>query len=70
MIESAIYSQYPDIEIVEAEDYVDALPSVLPNKVYDLWGNNFILAKPNAYPIQTYPFLRTSRKKNGLIPWR
>ena len=42
MIESAIYSQYPDIEIVEAEDYVDLLPAVLPNNIYDLWGNNFI----------------------------
>ena len=68
MIESAIYSQYPDIEIIEAEDYVDLLPAVLPNKTYDLWGNNFILAKPNAYPIQTYPFFEDITKEKRLDP--
>ena len=68
MIESAIYSQYPDIEIVEAEDYVNIMPSVLPNKIYDLWGNNFILTKPNAYPIQTYPYFEDITKEKRLDP--
>lgn len=68
LVESAIYSQYPDIEIIEAEDYVDSLPSVLPNKIYDLWGTNFVLAKEDAYPIQTYEYFEERVKEKRLDP--
>jgi len=55
LVESQIYAQYPDAELVEAEDYLDALPSFLPNDEYDLWGGEEILSKEDAYPIRTYP---------------
>jgi hypothetical protein len=54
IIESALYGQYPDIQLVEAEDYVKAVPLGIPNKEWNLWGTNFILTKHDSYPIRTY----------------
>lgn len=52
LIEAQIYSQYPTVEIFEAEDYTK-------NFFYDpsktiLWGTNFKLEKDDVYPIKTY----------------
>lgn len=55
LVESQIYAQYPDAELVEAEDYLTALPPFLPNDEYDLWGGEEILSREDAYPIRTYP---------------
>jgi len=38
LIESAVYSQYPEAEIEEAEDYVNSVPSNAPNPEWSLWG--------------------------------
>jgi len=54
LVESAIYSQYPDAEITEVEDYTTEIPSVYPNDEYDVWGAEFIQANNPAYPIRTY----------------
>ncbi len=55
LMESSIYAQYPEAEIIEqASDYLDNLPKVLPNNVYDLFGNDLVFAKDNCYPIRTY----------------
>lgn len=54
LVMANIFAQYPDAEISEVEDYMKKLPAVLPNEEYDLFGSEFILAKENAYPIQTY----------------
>ena len=56
LVISHIFSQYPDAEITEAEDYMKKWPAHLPNEEYDLFGTEFILSKDNAYPLQTYPF--------------
>lgn len=55
LVESQIYAQYPDVEIKEAEDYMNVLPPFLPNDDYDLFGGEFILSQPDPYPIRTYP---------------
>jgi len=55
LIESHLYAQYPQAEIVEANDYVSAIPSGTPTKDFDAWGTELILNKPDAYPIRTYP---------------
>ncbi|MBI1974942.1 MAG: hypothetical protein HYS57_01120 [Parcubacteria group bacterium] len=54
LVESAIYAQYPQAEIVEVEDYTEKFPANIPNKEYDLWGTEMIFLKPDPYPIRTY----------------
>lgn len=54
LVESAIYSQYPESEISETQDYVLQFPRVMPNDIYDLWGTGLVLAEDDGYPIRTY----------------
>lgn len=54
LIESQIYSQYPDAEIQEVDDYVTDIPDDIPSKDYDLWGTDMTLLKEDAYPLRTY----------------
>ncbi|MCD4694058.1 hypothetical protein K8R62_01740, partial [bacterium] len=55
LVESAVYSQYPDAEITEVDDYTKGYPTRYPDENYDLWGAEFILAKNDMFPIKTYP---------------
>lgn len=52
VIESQIYSQYPGIEIYEAEDYTK--PFYYNPDLNNLWACEFALTKPDPYPIKTY----------------
>ncbi len=61
-VESTIYSQYPEAEIMEAEDYTKTVPQDIPNKEWDLWGADYRLLKPDPYPIKTYPEFETERE--------
>lgn len=54
LLESAIYSQYPDAEISEIDDYTTNVPNRFPDDEWDLWGGEFILNAPDAYPIKLY----------------
>ncbi len=65
IIESSFFSQYPNAEIVETEDYTKELPPDLPNDEYNLWGVEFILKKPDYFPIRTYTYFfeETARKE-------
>lgn len=60
LIEAHLYAQYPDIEITEVEDYVNEVPKNIPNKDWDLFGFDFILNKPDAWPIKTYHYFEES----------
>ncbi|MEK9179904.1 MAG: hypothetical protein AAB897_00600 [Patescibacteria group bacterium] len=60
LMESAIYAQYPAAEITEAEDYVRAMPKILPNKATELYGYEIILRQPEYFPIRTYPMFEES----------
>lgn len=51
-IESALYAQYPGIEITEAEDYTNYFR--YDPKEHDVWGNDFALVGEDAIPIRTY----------------
>ncbi len=54
-MESAIYGQYPEAEIVEVEDYLEHFPKVLPNRELDISGFEEVLRHEHYLPIRTYP---------------
>ncbi len=54
LIESSVYSQYPDAEITEVDDYTQTMPQHWPNEEYDLWGCEFIQSASKYYPIKSY----------------
>jgi hypothetical protein len=54
MMESAIYGQYPEAEVVEVEDYLEDFPEILPNAEIDISGFEEMLRHENYLPIRTY----------------
>lgn len=54
LVESAVYSQYPDAEISEVEDYTKMVPQSWPNEEYDIWGTEFVQKDSWVYPIKCY----------------
>lgn len=49
---SALYSQFPGIEVSEIEDYTYGVQ--FNPKEMKLWGGEFVLTQPDPYPIKTY----------------
>lgn len=68
LVESSIFAQYSNAEINEVEDYTELYPSILPNKTYDLWGTDLILAKEDAYPIRTYEYFEDKEEERRIDP--
>lgn len=54
LVETSIYAQYPEAEIIEVEDYTTNFPDKFPNASFDLWASDFGLAENDAFPIRTY----------------
>lgn len=54
MVESVLYSHFPEIEINEVPDYTKAVPQNIPNEEWDMYGEDYELPRPAAYPIKTY----------------
>lgn len=54
LIEAAVFAQYPEAEITEIADYTKDLPTNFPDDTWNLWGVEFTLVKPEAYPIKVY----------------
>lgn len=54
LLESAIYSQYPDAEISEIDDYTTGMPTKFPDEEWDIWGVEFIQGSSEVYPIKMY----------------
>ncbi len=51
-IEAAVYSQYPDAEVLEVEDHTNFIPFDLEK--YNFWACEYKFNKPDPYPIKTY----------------
>jgi len=62
IIESNIYSQYPEAEISLVDDYTKYVPQNIPNKDWDIWGCDFINPREDVYPIKTYLKFETERE--------
>lgn len=54
LVEAAIYSQYPDAEIVEISDYTGGIPKTYPHPEWNVFGTEFKLKRPSYLPIRTY----------------
>jgi hypothetical protein len=59
LVETAVYSQYPDAEIAEVEDYINTVPDTFPDPEFDVWGSEWIPVQRvpqyrQALPIKTY----------------
>ncbi|TET83982.1 MAG: hypothetical protein E3J36_02550 [Candidatus Nealsonbacteria bacterium] len=63
ILESHIYSQYPEAEISLAEDYTKNVPRSIPNKDWEMWASDYRLLKPNPYPIKTYREFETEAER-------
>ena len=54
LVEANLYAQYPDMQIIEVEDYTKNVPLILPNKKWEVWGADAVLEGPDPLPIRTY----------------
>ncbi|MBP6926034.1 MAG: hypothetical protein KBC22_03190 [Candidatus Pacebacteria bacterium] len=54
VIESQLYVQFPQVEIIEVEDYTDRIPPYRSDADWDLYGVSFKQRLSPAYPIKTY----------------
>ena len=57
LMEAAMFSYYPEVELQQVEDYTNRLPHhVLDMKAQNLnlWGSEMTLMKPAGYPLNTY----------------
>ena len=54
LTESAIYSQYPDAEITEIDDYTRSAPNKFPDETWDVVACEFTYTQHMAFPIRTY----------------
>ncbi|MFH0987617.1 MAG: hypothetical protein V1841_01855 [Patescibacteria group bacterium] len=59
VLESAIYGEYPDAQVVEAQDYVYKFGKDLPNEDYDIWASDLQLTRSDTFPIRTYNYWET-----------
>jgi len=58
-VESAVYSQFPEAEITQAQDYTKLVPADMPNKEWDFFGSDYKTMREDWYPIKTYKTFET-----------
>lgn len=54
LVEASFYSQYPDAEITEVEDYLKDINVTFPSDEYNLWGSDMVMVNKDYYPIRSY----------------
>lgn len=70
LVESALFSYYPEVEVLAVPDYVATLPHTvfdLEAQKLDLWGTEIAAAKPAVIPFRTYQAF-SSGEKDGIDP--
>lgn len=71
LIEAAFFSYYPDVELIEVDDYLDEIPKNMDEvyaKGYDIWGSEMVLLKESGYPIRTYPIFEAPDEERQFDP--
>lgn len=59
IFEANVYAQYPEVSILEAEDYTKSVPKTFPDDEYEIWGLEMQFMKEDAYPVLTYQEFRS-----------
>lgn len=54
LVEASIYSQYPEAEITQVNDYTADINVHFPSDEYNLWGADMVLTNEEYFPIRTY----------------
>lgn len=54
LVETQIYAQYPQAQVKVVDDYTLGVDAITPKSDWNMWGCEFTLTKPDAYPIKTY----------------
>jgi hypothetical protein len=54
LVEAAVYSQYPEAEITEVNDYMTDINTTFPSDEYNLWGADLVPTNKDYYPIKVY----------------
>ena len=54
LVETQMYAQYPQSEVVKVEDYTLAVDDISSTGDWNIWGCEFKLEKPDPFPIKTY----------------
>ena len=67
LVESAFLSEYPDAEILEADDYIERLREK-PFSDRDIFGTDFVLVKPDHFPLRTYEYFEDQTEERMLDP--
>jgi hypothetical protein len=71
VVEAAFFGYYPDMDILEAKDYVEMLPKTLDEieaKDLDFWGTEMILDKEDAYPVKSYKYFESEAEEKQFDP--
>lgn len=64
LVEAALYAQYPEAQVLEVEDYINRIPNKYPNDTHKVFGSEMALAKPQYFPIRTYPLFEHQGEKD------
>jgi len=54
LVETHMYGQFPQAQVKIVEDYTLAVDKINLTSEWNLWGCEFKLTRPDAYPIKTY----------------
>ncbi len=54
ILETALYGHYPELEIHEVPDYTKNVPQNLPNKEWNIYGEDYLLKRDQHIPLRTY----------------
>lgn len=71
VVEAAIYSYYPDVELAEVDDYTDRFPKDVAEMKrwgYNFYGTEIVLRKDPAFPIRSYIDFETMVEEAQLDP--
>ena len=66
LIKSRIYSQYPEVKLIDTSDIMSLLPPAIPNSLFNCEIFDVRLSKEDSYPIRTYNYFESLSKEQQI----